>query len=227
MPVAPAETAMWKNPMVWFAQTFTPQIAKPLMNIGLDRNAFGAPLTNARYEQQDKARSLQGWRDTPPIYKEVAQFFARNGMDIYPEQVREIMRGYGASVGNELLKWQVENPAKEARGLSTVSPLIDRYVLQSNDDSLRQRLYFRLRDSMNEINARESTGGRLSPEEKRLADLGDVLKKKEAQQRGKVAAATKAERGGNTEKAKNLRVMAERMRVEYINYALTQRGGRA
>jgi hypothetical protein len=225
MPVAPSETAMWKNPAVWFAQTFTPQIAKPIANIAMDRNAFGAPLTNARYEQQDKARSLQGRRDTPPIYKEVAQFFARNGMDIYPEQVREIMRGYGAGVGNELLKWQVENPAKEARGLSTVSPLIDRYVLQSNDDSLRQRLYFRLRDSMNEINARESTGGILSPEEKRLADLGDVLKKKEAQQRGKVAAATKAERDGNTEKAKNLRVMAERMRVEYINYALTQRGG--
>jgi hypothetical protein len=39
------------------------------------------------------------------------------------------MRDYGAGLGNELLKWAIENPAKEERGLLTTSQLIDRYVL--------------------------------------------------------------------------------------------------
>ena len=222
MPVAPSETAMWKNPAVWFAQTFSPQIAKPIVNIGLDVNSFGAPLTNARYERQDKAKSLQGRHGTPSIYKDIAQVLGRHGIDMYPEQVREVMRDYGAGVGNEVLKWAVENPAKEARGLETASPLIDRYLLQSNDDSLKQRLYYRARDRMNELNVRESTGDKLTPAEKRLADLGDQLKSREASQRGKMAAATKAEKAGQMEKAANLRAMADRMRVDYMDYALKQ-----
>ncbi|MDO9214745.1 MAG: LPD38 domain-containing protein [Methylococcales bacterium] len=85
MPVSPAETSMLKNPMVWLAQTFSPQVAKPLVNIALDVNSFGAPLTNARYERQDMAKSLQGRRDTPQIYKDISRVFAQNGIDFYPE----------------------------------------------------------------------------------------------------------------------------------------------
>lgn len=224
-PIAPAETAILKHPAVWVAQTFTPQIAKPIVNVSLDVNAFGAPLTNARYAKEDKAQALQGRRDTPEFYKMAVEELAKatdGQVDMYPEQLRELLRGYGAGVGNEMLKWLIENPAKEGRGLKTVSPAIDRYVLQSNDDSLKQRLYFRLRDRMNELNALESTGGTLTPEEKRLADLGDVLKKREAQQRAKLAAATKAERNGNMRKAETLRALADRMRVSYIDYGLMQ-----
>jgi hypothetical protein len=222
MPVAPAETAMAKNPMVWLAQTFSPQVAKPLVNIALDVNSFGAPLTNARYERQDMAQALQGRRDTPQIYKDIAQVFAQHGVDFYPEQVREFMRDYGAGVGNEILKWAVENPAKTERGLKTSSPLIDRYVMQTNDDSLKQRLYYRKRDLMNELNVRESTGDTLSPTEKKLADLGDKLKHLEAQARGKTAAAAKAEKLGQNTKAVNLRAQADRMKASYINYALKE-----
>jgi hypothetical protein len=219
-PVAPSETAMLKNPAVWFAQTFTPQVAKPIVNTAMDVNSFGAPLTNARYERQDMAKSLQGRRDTPQIYKDVAQELARHGFDMYPEQIREFIRNYGAGVGNEALKWLIENPAKEARGLKTASPLIDRYVLQTNDDSLKQRLYYRKRDLMNELSVRESAGGILSDDEKQLVTLGENLKRLEARARGKSAAASKAEKANQHEKAKNLRSQSERLRAEYMNYAL-------
>ncbi|MEI6709062.1 MAG: LPD38 domain-containing protein [Methylococcales bacterium] len=221
MPVAPAETSMMKNPMVWFAQTFSPQVAKPIVNIAMDVNSFGAPLTNARYERQDKAKALQGRRETPSIYKEIAQEFARHGLDFYPEQAREFMRDYMAGLGNEALKWAVENPAKTARGLDVASPLIDRYVLQTNDDSLRQRLYYRARDRMNELEIRKSTGDTLTPKEEQLVGLGDKLKTLESRTRGKAASATKADKLGQDVKAKNLRAQAERGREDYINYALT------
>jgi len=219
MPVAPAETSMLKNPMVWLAQTFSPQAAKPLVNIALDVNSFGAPLTNSRYERQDTAKALQGRRDTPQIYKDIAQVFAQNGIDFYPEQAREFIRDYGAGAGNEILKWAVENPAKKSRGLSTSIPLIDRYVLQTNDDSLKQRLYYRARDRMNELNVRESNGDTLSPSEKKMANLGDKLKKLEGSTRGKMAAATKAEKAGHLKRAESLRKQADAMRNKQMDYA--------
>jgi hypothetical protein len=220
MPVAPAETSMLKNPTVWFAQTFTPQVAKPIVNVALDVNSFGAPLTNARYEREDKAKALQGRRDTPQIYKDIAHEFASHGMDMYPEQVREFMRDYMAGLGNEALKWTIENPAKTERGLAVSSPLIDRYVMTTNDDSLKQRLYYRKRDLMNELAVRKSTGARLSPEEDNLVEMGDKLKHMESRARGKIAASTKAEKAGQATKAINLRAQADRLRLDYMNYAL-------
>ncbi len=154
-------------------------------NIALDVDSFGAPLTNARYERQDIANALQGRKDTPQIYKDIAKEFARHGIDFYPEQAREFMRDYGAGAGNELLKWAVENPAKAERGLKTSSPLIDRYVMTTNDDSLRQRLYYRARDHINELAVRKSTGDSLSAEENKLVDLGNRLKSMEARARGR------------------------------------------
>jgi hypothetical protein len=222
MPVAPAETSMMKNPAVWFAQTFSPQVAKPIVNIALDVNSFGAPLTNARYERQDKAQALQGRRETPQMYKTIAEEMARHGIDMYPEQVREFARDYMAGLGNEALKWTVENPAKVARGLAVSSPLIDRYVMTTNDDSLKQRLYYRKRDLMNELSVRKSTGAELSTEENNLVNLGDKLKTLEARARGKAASATKAEKAGQDVKAANLRAQFERLRVSYIDYALKQ-----
>jgi hypothetical protein len=195
-------------------------VAKPLVNIALDVNSFGAPLTNSRYERQDTSKALQGRRDTPQIYKDISQVFAQSGIDFYPEQAREFIRDYGAGAGNEILKWTVENPAKESRGLSTSSPLIDRYVLQTNDDSLKQRLYYRARDRMNELNVRESNGDTLSPDEKKLADLGDKMKKLESSARGKMAAATKAEKAGHERRAEALRKQADAMNNKRISYAL-------
>jgi hypothetical protein len=213
---------MMKNPMIWFAQTFSPQVAKPIINVALDVNSFGAPLTNARYERQDLAKSQQGRRDTPQLYKDISQELGRHGLDVYPEQVREFMRDYGAGAGNEMLKWAVENPAKKERGLAIASPLIDRYVSQTNDESLKQRLYYRKRDIMNELSVRKSSGDTLTQREETLVSLGDRLKTLEARARGKAAAAKKAENAGNAAKAKNLRTQYDRMRMDYMTMGIQQ-----
>ncbi len=86
---------------------------------------------------------------------------------------------------------------------------------------MRQRLYYRARDRMNELEVRKSTGDILTPKEEQLVGLGDKLKTLESRTRGKAASATKAEKLGQDVKAKNLRAQAERGREDYINYALT------
>ena len=225
-PIAPAETAVLKHPLTWVTQTFTPQIAKPIVNSALDVNAFGAPLTNAKYEKEDKAQALQGRRDTPAWYKMAAEELAKatgGKVDMYPEQLRELLRGYGAGLGNEMLKWAIENPAKEERGLKTVSPLFDRYIQQSNDDSLKTRLYYRKRDLMNELEIKQSVDEALTPEEQKLVKLNDELKKMEGSARGKLSAARKAERLKQMAKANNLTKQADNIKQRYMDMALTAR----
>jgi hypothetical protein len=67
---------------------------------------------------------------------------------------------------------------------------------------------------------RKSTGARLSPEENNLMELGDKLKHMESRARGKIAASTKAEKAGQAIKTTNLRAQADRLRLDYMNYAL-------
>jgi len=218
-PVSPAEGSIMKNPAVYLAQTFTPQIARPVMNVALDVNAFMSPLTNSRYERTDKAKALQGRANTPQEYKDIAEVLGKAGIDMYPEQIRELMRGYGAGLFNEAIKYFIENPAKEDKGLKTVSPLIDRWIKVSNDDQIKQKLYYNARDKMNAASVAKSNGAELTPEESQLAELGDTLKKREASTRGKFAAATKAEKAGQSKRAELLRKVADMQRNKYMDFA--------
>jgi len=218
-PVSPAEGSIMKNPAVYLAQTFTPQVARPVMNVALDVNAFMSPLTNSRYERTDKAKALQGRANTPQEYKDIAEVLGKAGIDMYPEQIRELMRGYGAGLFNEAIKYFIENPAKEDRGLKTVSPLIDRWIKVSNDDQIKQKLYYNARDKMNAASVAKSNGAELTHEESQLAELGDTLKKREASTRGKFAAATKAEKAGQAKRAELLRKVADMQRNKYMDFA--------
>ena len=218
-PVSPAEGSIMKNPAVYLAQTFTPQVARPVMNVALDVNAFMSPLTNSRYERTDKAKALQGRANTPQEYKDIAEVLGKAGIDMYPEQIRELMRGYGAGLFNEAIKYFIENPAKEDKGLETVSPLIDRWIKVSNDDQIKQKLYYNARDKMNAASVAKSNGAELTSEESKLAELGDTLKKREASTRGKFAAATKAEKAGQLKRAELLRKVADMQRNKYMDFA--------
>lgn len=222
-PVAPSETSIAKQPAVFLTQTLSPQIIKPLVNVAIDRNAFGSPLTNARFFKEDAPKSEQGRRNTPEEFKDVAKELGGIfGIDIYPEQVRELSH-YLMGPFNELMKVMIENPAKEERGLEPVSPAVDRWVARQDDESLRQKLYYRYREDMNAATIK----GALDPEsinnyEKSMAELGKEVKRRENSTRGKIGSATKARKEGRTEQAKQLSEEADKIRNSIQDYVFSR-----
>jgi hypothetical protein len=223
-PVAPSDTLISEHPLIWAMQTFTPQPLKGVGNLALDVNAFGNPLTNQKFNREDKAKALQGRRTTPEAYKYLAKEMASMGFDVYPEQIREFARQYMPvpMIFGSLLKAYVENPAKEERGQSTVSPLIDRFVLSQDNDVLREKLYYRYLNKINDVAAKESVGASLDADEIKLVGLAKEINHRTQQANGKLAAATKAEKKGEKGKAKLFRANADAMRLKNMNYLLQQ-----
>lgn len=211
-PVQPSETSISKHPLIWMTQTFSPQVIKPMVNIALDVNTFGSPLTNSRFQKPDVSNALHGRKSTPEEYKEIAQELAKFGIDLYPEQVREIIKGYAVGPMNEITKAVIENPHKEGLGRDTISPVFDRIIAVQDTSSLKERLYYRYRDEMNEAAVKESVGEELSPREKQLAKLVVVIKKLENKANGKMAAATKQEKGKSGKFKSPYRKQAESIR---------------
>ena len=220
MPVSPAETSMIDNPATWMAQTFSPQIVKPLVNVALDRTAFGSPLTNQRYEKQDTAKALQGRKQTPQEYKDLAVAMTDIGFDMYPEQLRELVRGYFIGHMGDILRVAIENPNAESLGRNVSSPAFSRFISGNRDEQIKRRMFYKLRDRMNEAAVKRSTERNMSTEERELAAFGDKIKKLEGKARGKFAAATRAEKKGNDSRAANLRAQAEKLKARYMEMTL-------
>jgi len=218
-PVQPSETSITKHPIFWGLQTVTPQIAKPIVNIGIDRSMFGQPLTNTRFAKADVALALQGRKSTPEFYKDMAKALAVLGIDMYPEQVKEVWRGYMVGPMNEITKALIENPNKEKLGRNTVSSFLDRYIAVHDTGALKERLYYNTLDRLNEIASDASLGKSLSSKETRLLLLHKTITKLENQARGKLAAATKAEKKGGVSP---LRKQGERMRENAMNITVRQ-----
>ena len=220
-PISPAESNIAKNPAVWLAQTLTPQFLKPIVNVGLNVNAFGGNLTNDKYMKLDTPKSEQGMRNTPPEYKDTAKWlFETAGIDMYPEQIRELLKGYGAGLPNELAKIFIDNPAKEARGLKTADWYTDRWLAVSNDSTMKQTFYYELREKTEAAQKMRFSNPDLSGSDLEMAKLGDTLKKKENHVKGMYSSATKAEKKGQESRAEGIRKIADRQKTAYEDLAI-------
>jgi len=219
-PVQPSETSISKHPIFWGLQTMTPQALKPIVNIGIDRSMFGQPLTNQRFSKPDVALALQGRKSTPVFYKDMAKALSNMGIDMYPEQVREVWRGYMVGPANEITKAFIENPNKEAQGRRSVNSLVDRYIAVHDTGALKERLYYRYREEMNDAAAKLSLGKDLSDKEKKLVTLNTLVKKMEGRANGKLSAATKAEKriGG----VSHYRKEAEKIRTDTMTLTINK-----
>ena len=219
-PVQPSETSISKHPLFWLLQTASPQVAKPITNIALDINTFGQSLTNAKYANQAEAKALQGRSSTPEQYKMMSLELAKLGIDMYPEQVREIVKGYLVGVLNEGVKAMIENPAKEKQGRSHANQLIDRFVAKQDSSTLKERLYYRAVEDMDKLSAKASLGDPLDADEQKLVALNTKVKKLEASAKGKLAAAAKVEKGRNI--VSGYRRQGERLKNKAMDLVLQQ-----
>jgi hypothetical protein len=191
-PVAPSEASISQQPMVWLTQSATPSALKPLVNVALDRTAFGQAMTNSRFEKADTAKALQGRKNTPEFYKDVAKEMASFGLDMYPETAKELIKGYAIGPLNEIFKAWVDNPAKEARGKEQPSVFVDRIIKMQNREDLVSRLYYRHREELNSVGVKASLGKELSGREQAMLKLLEETKKKEGSIRGATGAATRS-----------------------------------
>lgn len=222
-PVAPSDTNVLDHPAIWLFQTFTPQPMKGLLNIGMDVTSMGNKLTT-NYPREGVAHALQGRKTTPQFYKDIAVEMAKLGFDVYPEQLREFTRQYAPipAITSSLLKQYVDNPAREARGQQTVSPALDRWIFAQDNDALTEKLYYRKLDRVEALAARDSAGGSLSAEDKRLAAIGREMIHRMNQANGKLAAATKAEKKGEKGKALMFRNQADKLRDANMKYLIRE-----
>jgi hypothetical protein len=210
-PVAPSEASITKDFGTWLGQTASPSLLKPVANVRLNVNFAGGTL-NPREGTQDMPDALMGKRNTPDFYKDTALMMAKDfKIDMTPEAWKEIIQGYSIGPLREVIKGTIDQPKKEqvnkiledaGKQTSTIiSPFIDRFVMSSSDDELRERMYYRIRDELSGINKKSKLGSELSEREKKMLELYGEVKKAEGSARSILAQAAKQKSETRKERA--------------------------
>ena len=97
-PISEAPLDGDKYPVQKFFATLAPPIFKPPLQVAMGLTPFGAPLKN-EYAKEDKFISDQPKLNTPAAYTTMAQTIRQwTGVDVPPEAVRELVKGYPLGV---------------------------------------------------------------------------------------------------------------------------------
>lgn len=166
-PIEDTDISWTDRPVQALMMTFTPSWLKPVMSVGMNLTPWGTKVVYDNYAKTDQYRSEQFGKRIPPEYKEIAVFLRQQtGIDLAPEEVRTIMRGYPLGPGTMLLNGVVENPYKRAGGREVTNPLLQQVYSRYSDTAI----HFQFReaiDSTNELKKRVNAGGELSDAERR------------------------------------------------------------
>ena len=109
------EYAAKENPAAWLLQAFSPELLRPAVDVGVNRNYRGRPISykagGADEGMEPKAAS--GYASTNPTYKKWAtDILDATGVDLAPEQVQAIVKGYTGGIGQLFRSYvESENPA--------------------------------------------------------------------------------------------------------------------
>ena len=168
-PIEANEIDWSERPVQAWLTTFMPTWMKPVLSVGLNLTPWGTPVVRDRYEQTDEFRSEQFGKGVAPQYQEIARFLRRTtGVDLAPEEVRTLMRGYPLGPATLIWNGQVENKYAREKGRPTTNPLIAQ-LYAGYAPSAR---YFQFRGALDETDLllkRYSTGERDFTSEDRAA----------------------------------------------------------
>lgn len=140
-PTPPSDVPVTKHPLDFAVKTLTPTILRPLMSVALDRNDFGSKITPLRVNEK-ALRAEQAGQRTAPIYQEIALELARatgGTVDLFPQQVETIIRGYAVGPAAHALQWTVVNPNRERQGKAVGAPdipIVRRFVGRENESAI-------------------------------------------------------------------------------------------
>lgn len=123
-------------PADWFAQMLAPTLAKPGVNVAINRSGLGGQLIKEDYLKDGVFKSEQGYPLTADFYKELATAVRQyTGMDFAPEQVRELMRTVAVGPARIAQQVWVDNPNSELLGRPTQVPLYKSLVSTYNPNA--------------------------------------------------------------------------------------------
>jgi hypothetical protein len=210
-----------KHPFAAAAMLLTPSVLKPPTSIAVNRKTTGSKVVNDKFEDPKRYRSEQFGKRTPPIYKDLAIGLRElSGVDMAPEEVQAIIRGYPLGAGQMLLNGLVENPYKESRGQETVSPIVAP-IYSPYADAAR---YFSFKDAIersDELTRAQSAAGAkpLTVEQQKLQDWRRWWDKQDRDLRNAKAQITRA-KGISEETRERRRQQVDDKRERLQNEAL-------
>ena len=126
-----------RNSMSMLIQTLAPTAAAPVLNVAINKGAFGQDISKVAFQDENRPLSAQGSPFTADFYRDVAKFvYANTGIDFAPEQLRELVVGYTPGAFGMARKAVVDNPNSETLGRETNVPLLDRFYIGANPSKL-------------------------------------------------------------------------------------------
>lgn len=143
VPVSPSEISAEKYPIEKATLTATPSIFQPIVQIALNRNAFGSPITTG-FVSDKKLKADQAKANTAPFWKETALWLSDAGIaDMHPEQLKALWDGYSGMLGSlrEVATIMVENPNRERLGKVKRIPFLNTFYGSGNEYAIQSLFY--------------------------------------------------------------------------------------
>lgn len=114
-PIGDTDIDSNKRPFEAFAATFAPTPVKPLITLAINRTDFDSPIVSP-FVKKDQFLSEQGRKSTAEFWKEAARTVRQiTGIDMAPEQVQNLIRGYAGGLPSMAINQFIENPARGGR----------------------------------------------------------------------------------------------------------------
>lgn len=200
-----------KRPFAAAAMLLMPSILKPPTSVGVNRKASGSQVVSDKFEDPTRYRSEQFGKRTPELYKDLAiELRQLSGIDLAPEEVQAIIRGYPLGVGNMALTGLVENPFKEekAKAAGKEANIVNPVMAAWYSPYSEVATYFSFRDAVEESDELIRSQGSADPSavsarDQRVLDWRQRWDKQDRDFRNKKAQITRAK--GISEEARERR----------------------
>ncbi|MCQ9120938.1 hypothetical protein MUU45_000756 [Rodentibacter pneumotropicus] len=187
MPVSPNETSVTKDPFAKIANTLTPTIFKPFVELATDRNAFGNKIT-PNWVNEKELHATQSKSNTAKFWEDVAKtMYDVFGMDAHPESYQHLINAYKGFLGSagDLATALIENPNRVAQGKPMSIPLFNDFFALKGESRVGT-LYYESKAEMENLakaykyeqeHHPENVKTWLTPERKRLLALNEEANK--------------------------------------------------
>ena len=193
-PVSPSEVPISEYPVIKAIMTITPTLAQPFAQVGLDRSAFGSKISPA-FVNPNKLKAEQSKFGTADFWKDASIWAQRNiGVDVHPEQVKNIVDGYAVGILRDGITMAIENPNRASLGKTEKTPFFNQIYGSAGEYAIQSQFYSAADEAKklsNELASRKSRG-----------DIGDFATPEVMQKIKFGEDAEKADQPLRTEKSK-------------------------
>lgn len=218
-PIQPTEISASKDTGAFLASSATPTVLKPLMQLALDKTAFGAPIA-PKFFNREKFKSDQGREQTAEFYKDAADVIRElTGKDLFPEQAKVLIDGLAVGPLRTALQVAVTNPNKERLGKDTDIPILSAFYQGMNESAVRTKFYAALDEATSLKQESNSGDTDMSATEKAKLKWYDDWKAESQKFTNRKAAITRQKLPPEADRAAKAELAKEKEKAEAIYIA--------